>query len=123
MLVRATLTDIETSGSIVGRLSAIGTVGAISGTFLTGFVLLGLVPTSTLIVALGGSLVVVGLALTVALRSGGDAERDAGARRARHGRPRARRPLAVRHRESPTTASPSSPITSTRTAGCSSSIG
>jgi SAM-dependent methyltransferase len=71
MIVRATLTDVATSGSIVGRLSAIGTVGAISGTFLTGFVLLGLVPTSTLIVAVGGLLVVIGLALTVALRDGG----------------------------------------------------
>ena len=44
MIVRATLTDLATSGSIVGRLSAIGTAGAITGTFLTGFVLLGLVP-------------------------------------------------------------------------------
>jgi SAM-dependent methyltransferase len=71
MIVRATLTDVATSGSIVGRLSAIGTVGAITGTFLTGFVLLGLVPTSTLIVAVGALLVVIGLALTVTLRSGG----------------------------------------------------
>ena len=71
MIVRATLTDVATSGSIVGRLSAIGTVGAITGTFVTGFVLLGLVPTSTLIVAVGGLLVVIGLALTVALRGGG----------------------------------------------------
>ena len=54
MLVRATLTDVATSGSIVGRLSAIGTVGAITGTFLTGFVLLGLVPTRALIVSIGG---------------------------------------------------------------------
>jgi spermidine synthase/MFS family permease len=68
MIVRATLTDVATSGSIVGRLSAIGTAGAISGTFLTGFVLLGLVPTRVLIVAVGGLLVVVGLVLTVALR-------------------------------------------------------
>ncbi len=72
MIVRATLTDVATSGSIVGRLSAIGTVGAITGTFVTGFVLLGLVPTSTLIVAVGGLLVVIGLALTVALRGGGE---------------------------------------------------
>ncbi len=36
MIVRATLTDVATSGSIVGRLSAIGTVGAITGTFVTG---------------------------------------------------------------------------------------
>ncbi len=71
MIVRATLTDVQTSGSIVGRLSAIGTVGAITGTFLTGFVLLGLVPTRVLIVGVGGLLVVVGLALTVALRGGG----------------------------------------------------
>lgn len=71
MIVRATLTDIETSGSIVGRLSAVGTAGAISGTFLTGFVLLGLVPTRLLIVAVGGLLVVVGLVLTIALRAAG----------------------------------------------------
>ncbi len=71
MIVRATLTDVATSGSIVGRLSAIGTAGAISGTFLTGFVLLGLVPTRMLIVAVGALLVVIGLALTFALRRGG----------------------------------------------------
>jgi spermidine synthase len=70
MLVRATLTDLSTSGSIVGRLSAIGTVGAITGTFLTGFVLLGLVPTRVLIVGVGGLLVAIGLVLSVALRRG-----------------------------------------------------
>ncbi len=71
MIVRGTLTDLATSGSIVGRLSAIGTAGAITGTLLTGFVLLGLVPTRVLIVAVGGLLVVIGLALAVALRRGG----------------------------------------------------
>ena len=71
MVVRGTLTDVETSGSIVGRLSGVGTVGAITGTFLTGFVLLGLVPTRLLIVAVGLGLVVVGAALTVWLRRGG----------------------------------------------------
>jgi MFS family permease len=60
MIVRASLTDIGTSGTLVGRLSAIGTAGAISGTFLTGFVLLGLVPTRPLIVGVGASLVAVG---------------------------------------------------------------
>ena len=70
MLVRATLTDLSTSGSIVGRLSAVGTVGAITGTLLTGFVLLGLFPTRVLIVGVGGLLVVIGLVLTVALRGG-----------------------------------------------------
>ena len=71
MLVRATLTDLATSGTIVGRLSAIGTAGAITGTFLTGFVLLGLVPTRVLIVGIGGLLVVVGLVLTAVLGRGG----------------------------------------------------
>jgi SAM-dependent methyltransferase len=68
MLVRGTLTDVASSGSIVGRLSAIGTVGAITGTFLTGFVLLGLVPTRILIVSTGFGLVVVGAVLTAWLR-------------------------------------------------------
>jgi predicted membrane-bound spermidine synthase len=71
MIVRATLTDLATSGSIVGRLSAIGTVGAITGTLLTGFVLLGLFPTRVLIVAVGALLVVIGLALTAVLRRRG----------------------------------------------------
>jgi SAM-dependent methyltransferase len=68
MLVRATLTDLATSGSIVGRLSAVGTVGAITGTFLTGFVLLGLVPTRVLIVSIGVGLVVIGVVVGLWLR-------------------------------------------------------
>ena len=68
MLVRGTLTDLATSGSIIGRLSAIGTVGAITGTFATGFVLLGLVPTRILIVSVGVALAVIGIALTLTLR-------------------------------------------------------
>ena len=71
MLVRATLTDLATSGSIVGRLSAIGTAGAITGTLLTGFVLLGLVPTRVLIAVTGALLVAIGLVLTAWLRRGG----------------------------------------------------
>jgi SAM-dependent methyltransferase len=70
MLVRGTLTDLETSGSIVGRLSAVGTIGAITGTFLTGFVLLGLVPTRVLIVSIGVGLVVIGVVLSLWLRRG-----------------------------------------------------
>jgi spermidine synthase len=61
MIVRASLTDLGTSGTLVGRLSAIGTAGAITGTFLTGFVLLGLVPTRPLIAGVGVLLVGVGI--------------------------------------------------------------
>jgi spermidine synthase/MFS family permease len=61
MIVRASLADLRTSGALVGRLSATGTAGAIAGTFLTGFVLLGLVPVRGLIVATGAVLVAIGL--------------------------------------------------------------
>jgi spermidine synthase len=71
MIVRATITAVETSGSLVGRLSAVGTVGALVGTFLTGYVLLGLLPVRTLILGVGGLLAVVGLLVTLRLgRSG-----------------------------------------------------
>ena len=68
MIVRATLTSVATSGSLVGRLSAVATVGAISGTFLTGFLLLGLVPTPVLIVATGLLTALLGLGVTWRLR-------------------------------------------------------
>ena len=69
MIVRASLVDLRSSGSLVGRLSAIGTAGAITGTFLTGFVLLGLVPTRALIIGTGIVLALVGVAVAVILRS------------------------------------------------------
>lgn len=72
MVVRATIVDVATSGSLVGRLSAAGTIGAISGTFLTGFVLLGAVPTRTIILVTGALLVLLGLALAVMARRRGD---------------------------------------------------
>jgi SAM-dependent methyltransferase len=64
MIVRATLTSVATSGSLVGRLSAVATAGAITGTFLTGFLLLGLVPTPVLIVATGLFTALVGLGVS-----------------------------------------------------------
>jgi len=71
MLVRASLRDVATSGRIVGRLSALGTVGAITGTFLTGFVLLGIVPTRALIVGTGALLVLMGILVAWRLRASG----------------------------------------------------
>ncbi len=68
LLVRASLVDLSSSGSLVGRLSAIATLGAISGTFVTGFVLLGLVPTRLLIAGTGALLVLVGLGLVAVER-------------------------------------------------------
>jgi SAM-dependent methyltransferase len=65
MIVRATIVDVGSSGALVGRLSAVGTIGAIAGTFLTGFVLLGLVPTRLIIVGTGGLLVLLGAAIVL----------------------------------------------------------
>jgi MFS family permease len=68
MIVKATLTDLSETGSLVGRLSAIGTAGAITGTFLTGFVLLGVLPTRNVILGVGALLVLLGVVLAFGLR-------------------------------------------------------
>ena len=62
-VVKAVLADLDQTGSVVGLYSALGTAGAIAGTFLTGFVLVPLFPTSQIFVGLAVLLVVSGLAL------------------------------------------------------------
>lgn len=62
-VVKLQLRDLSTTGTTVGRLSAYGTAGAIAGTFLTGFVLVAAAAVTTLIVAVGVTLVMGGLAL------------------------------------------------------------
>ena len=57
------LVRLDETGSVVGRLSGIGTVGAVMGTVVTGFVLISRVPVSGIMVGLGVALVVTGLAL------------------------------------------------------------
>lgn len=63
MVVKLQLRDLERTGTIVGRLSSLGTLGAIIATFLTGFVLLAALPTTAIILGLGGLTALVGLAL------------------------------------------------------------
>lgn len=63
------LTSLTETGTVVGRLSGIGTVGAIAGTVLTGFVLVSLLPVSTILLALGAVLVVVAVVVDLRLRS------------------------------------------------------
>lgn len=67
-VVKLQLHALETTGTVVGRLSALGTLGALAGTFLTGFVLISALPTSRVLLVLGAVLVVVGVALTLLLR-------------------------------------------------------
>ncbi len=65
VVVKTQLADLRRTGSTVGRLSGIATLGAITATFLTGFVLLGAFRSSFIVVGTGGLLVVTGLALLV----------------------------------------------------------
>ncbi|HYJ76095.1 MAG TPA: fused MFS/spermidine synthase, partial [Kineosporiaceae bacterium] len=65
MVVKARLASLDETGSVVGRLSGLGTLGAIVGTFVTGFVLVSAFPTSTVVIAVGGVLVAAGAVLTV----------------------------------------------------------
>jgi spermidine synthase len=67
------LRDLRASGTIVGRLSAWATAGALVGTFGTGFVLVPLLPVSSSVLAVGIVLVLSGILLvayTLALKPG-----------------------------------------------------
>lgn len=68
-VVKLQLLDLATTGSIVGRLSAWGTAGALFGTFFTGYVLVAAAAVTTLIVTVGVVLVAGGVALAVASRT------------------------------------------------------
>lgn len=60
-VVKLQLADLDETGRVVGRLSALGTAGALLGTFATGFVLVATVPTTPIVLALGGLLVAAGV--------------------------------------------------------------
>lgn len=60
MVAKLQLGDLGETGSIVGGLSATGTIGALAGTFITGFVLISAVATRPIVMALGAVLVVAG---------------------------------------------------------------
>jgi spermidine synthase len=62
------LHNLQVSGTIVGRLSAWATAGALIGTFGTGFVLVPLMPVSSAVLMIGAVLVLVGIALGVSSR-------------------------------------------------------
>jgi spermidine synthase len=70
-VVKLRLRLLAETGSTVGRLSALGTLGALAGTFLTGFVLLAAFSTSVLLLLTGLVLLVVGLVVAIALPAQG----------------------------------------------------
>lgn len=74
VVVKLRLTSLHETGAVVGRLSGIGTVGAIAGTVLTGFVLISRVPVSGILVGLGVLLLAASVAVQATGRRGrGDA--------------------------------------------------
>jgi MFS family permease len=60
VVVKLSLTDLAQTGDVVGRLSAIGTAGALTGTFLTGFVLVSALPNAPIIIGIGIALALAG---------------------------------------------------------------
>jgi spermidine synthase len=69
LVVKLQLGDLRKTGAVVGRLSSIGTLGAITATLATGFVFVAAVPTSGIILTLAAVLAVAGLALGWWLRA------------------------------------------------------
>lgn len=63
MVVKLQLANLSETGSVVGRLSGISTLGAIVATFVTGFVLVAVAPTSVILLGTGGLLALAGLAM------------------------------------------------------------
>ncbi|WP_243597516.1 fused MFS/spermidine synthase [Thermobifida halotolerans] len=68
VVVKTQLADLEHGGSVVGRFSAWGTAGGLAGTVLTGYVLVAMLPVSTVLLVSGGAVVLLGLLF--ALRGG-----------------------------------------------------
>lgn len=68
MVTKLRLTDLAETGTVVGRLSGIGTVGAIVGTVLTGYVFIAAIPVTTVLVGLGILLVTAAVAVELRVR-------------------------------------------------------
>ena len=71
LTVKAQLRDVEHTGRVVGRVEALGTAGSLVGVFGTGFILVAEFPTTPVVIAIGGVLVLAGLVLWTTQRSGG----------------------------------------------------
>jgi spermidine synthase len=67
-VVKLRLDDLAETGRVVGRLSALGTAGALVGTFTTGFLLVAALPSQPIVLGVGALLVALGLLVGVTLR-------------------------------------------------------
>ncbi|HEX8628515.1 MAG TPA: fused MFS/spermidine synthase [Catenuloplanes sp.] len=68
LVVKLQLSDLRRTGQVVGKLSSIGTLGGITATLGTGFVLVAALPSSAIILTLAVVLGLAGLALGLYLR-------------------------------------------------------
>lgn len=69
VVVKIQLETLERTGTVVGSYSAIGTAGALLGTFVTGFVLIRAFPTRPIVAVTGLVLAVGGLVMSAGRRS------------------------------------------------------
>lgn len=67
--IRTLLPDVSHTGRVVGLVYALGTLGSLCGNFLTGFVLLAYLTTTTIVLSAAAALAGLG-ALTLTIRSG-----------------------------------------------------
>ncbi len=58
---KISLSSVESTGSVVGQLSALGTAGALFGTFITGFVLVAAIPSQPITWVVGAVLIGLGV--------------------------------------------------------------
>ncbi len=70
-VIKLQLADLAETGRTVGRLSALGTAGAIFGTFATGFVLVATLPTSPIVFGVAIGLIILGGVIVVVMRRSG----------------------------------------------------
>lgn len=92
-VVKTQLARLAETGTVVGRFSALGTAGALAGTFATGYVLLATLPVSRALLATGVSMVVLGGWQIVRDIAAGGGPGRAGHGEAAGGRRRAGMPL------------------------------
>lgn len=69
VIVKIQLASLDETGTVVGTYSAIGTAGAILGTFVTGFVLIASFPSRPIVIVLGSALTLVGVAMSATRNS------------------------------------------------------
>lgn len=63
IITRARMRELSTAGHVIGRLSAVSTFGALTGTFVSGFVIVGWLPTSRALYGLAAVVTVIGVGL------------------------------------------------------------